>query len=420
MEIWSFFSGAMGLDLGLHQAGLKTTLAVEIDRWCCETIRGNLPSLDLIEGDVRKLTGANLRAHRHFNGEVFLMVGGPPCQSFSPGGKRSGLSDSRGNLIYEYFRLIAEIQPKYFIFENVAHITTAALRHRKIEDRPGQHWSLKRYSERSAPSQEGVAPLDPDELSGSALRQLLTDITSLNYTVSFGILDAAEYGVPQHRLRFVMLGSKLSPPPTLPIATHGKPDSGTLPFVTLRECIYDLIDEPGLHSSYTKQMAYYFSFIPEGGSWRSLPEDLQREAMGASYYSGGGKTGFFRRLRWNAPAPTITGRANRKGSAVCHPTITRPLSVKECARIQTFPDDWEFYGPMNQQYLQIGNAVPVGLGRAIATSIIEQETENTTNSGQAKETLSLDVMLNKATARLQASARNKVSEKSVNQMSFDW
>src|SRR5438105_4922732 len=134
MEVWSFFSGAMGLDLGLHQAGLKTTLAVEIDRWCCETIQGNLPGLDLIEGDVQKLTGADLRAHRHFNGEVFLMVGGPPCQSFSPGGKRAGLSDPRGNLIYEYFRLIAEIQPKYFIFENVANITTAALRHRKIED----------------------------------------------------------------------------------------------------------------------------------------------------------------------------------------------------------------------------------------------------------------------------------------------
>ena len=126
MEVWSFFSGALGLELGLHEAGIRTTLAVEVDKWCCQTIRHNWPELDLIEGDVREVTGASLRARRALEGEaqaraipdsgdVFLMVGGPPCQSFSPGGKRAGLSDPRGNLIYEYLRLIGEVQPQFFV-----------------------------------------------------------------------------------------------------------------------------------------------------------------------------------------------------------------------------------------------------------------------------------------------------------------
>jgi DNA (cytosine-5)-methyltransferase 1 len=138
-EIWSFFSGAMGLDLGLESAGLAPTLAVEIDPTFCRTIRANRPQLDLIEGDVAKLTGAALRERRGFDGEVFLMAGGQPCQPFSSGGKRAALSDPRGNLIYEYFRLIADVRPRYFVLENVANLTTAALRHRPIAERPGKH-----------------------------------------------------------------------------------------------------------------------------------------------------------------------------------------------------------------------------------------------------------------------------------------
>ncbi len=131
-EVWSFFSGAMGLDLGLEMAGVHPTLAVEMDSWCCTTIRRNRPSLTLVEGDVTKMTGAELRDLRTCSGDVELMVGGPPCQSFSPGGKRAGLNDPRGNLIYEYFRLVSEIRPRYFVMENVANLITAALNHRPI------------------------------------------------------------------------------------------------------------------------------------------------------------------------------------------------------------------------------------------------------------------------------------------------
>ncbi|MFM8497392.1 MAG: DNA cytosine methyltransferase, partial [Planctomycetia bacterium] len=114
-EVWSFFSGAMGLDLGLEMAGIKPTLALEIDPWCCKTIRRNRPSITLVEDSVTKMTGSSLRELRGFSGDVELMVGGPPCQSFSPGGKRAALNDPRGNLIYEYFRLISEVRPRYFV-----------------------------------------------------------------------------------------------------------------------------------------------------------------------------------------------------------------------------------------------------------------------------------------------------------------
>lgn len=295
-EIWSFFTGAMGLDLGLEAAGLPTTLAVEIDRTFCRTIRANRPDLDLIDDDVSELTGAKLRKRRKFDGEVFLMAGGPPCQPFSSGGKRAALSDPRGNLIYEYFRLISEVRPRYFVLENVANLTTAALRHRPIAERPGKHWSLKRYAGSLNCADGQVPALADDELSGSALRQIIKDATALGYHISFGVIDAADYGAPQHRLRFVMLGSRDHPPAALPPATHGLAGR---PYGTVGDAILHLRDDPGPHSEYTDAVRRFFAMVPEGGNWRSLPPREQRLALGNSYDAGGGKTGFFRRLSWD-------------------------------------------------------------------------------------------------------------------------
>lgn len=402
-EVWSFFSGAMGLDLGLERCGLNTTLAVELDRTFCKTIRTNRPSLDLIEGDVSKLTGAQLRKRRALAGEVFMMVGGPPCQPFSSGGRRAALTDPRGNLIYEYLRLIAEVRPRYFVFENVANLTTAALRHRPIDERPGKHWSLKRYDGSANVAMDGAAALAEDELSGSALRQIVRDANSIGYHIAFGVLDAADFGAPQHRLRFVMLGSRDHPPPQTPRATHG---AGLLPYVTVGDAIGHLKRCPGPHSQYTPAVRRFFELVPQGGNWRSLPRELQKEALGGSYEAGGGKTGFYRRLSWNTPAPTITGRANRKGSALCHPSADRPISVAEAAALQGFPDDWQFVGAMNPQYMQIGNAVPVQLGEAIGRAILAHEG----NSRRAKvRHPDMETMMASAVARLRAAARNKVA-----------
>jgi len=397
-EIWSLFSGAMGLDLGLELAGLAPTLCVEIDAHCCATIRRNRPNVTLIEKDISSIGQQELRRARNFDGEVFLLVGGPPCQSFSSGGRRAALSDPRGNLIYEYLRLLRAIRPKYFVFENVANIVTAAIMHRKIADRPGQHWSLKRYTAEG----NGQLKLLPDELSGTAVRQLLADITASGYAINFNILDAAEFGAPQHRLRFVMLGSRDGAPPPLPEPTHGP---GRRPFVTVKDAIGDLTLGSTLHSEYTVEMRKLFALVPPGGNWRSLPPRLQRRAMGGAWNSGGGKTGFFRRLSWDHPSPTITGRANRKASAICHPAETRPLSVRECARLQGFPDEWNFAGAMNQQYMQIGNAVPVPIGRAVGQALLTKKAFSQLESNH-------DQLLAAAVKKLRASARNKKARSS--------
>lgn len=401
-EIWSFFSGAMGLDLGFEEAGLTPTLLNEIDSKCSETIAHNRPSTDLVDIGIEYLSASRLRKIRSFAGDVFLMIGGPPCQSFCSGGKRAALSDPRGNLIYEYLRLVDEVRPQYFVLENIANLTTAALRHRPIKDRPGQHWSLKRYDSEWAEGEEGRPPLGDDEKSGSAIRQILTDVQTLGYHVTFGVLDAADYGAPQHRMRFVMIGSRDLPPPALPTATHGYPESGLRPYRTVRDVIYGLRSDPGPGSLYTERTRSFFDMVPEGGNWRSLPKEIQKEALGGSAAAGGGKTGFYRRLAWDRPSPTIIGRANRKGSAFCHPEESRPLSVREFAALQGFPDDWDFRGAINTQYMQIGNAVPVQLGIAISRSIKEHKNQKDDEwSGDFEE------MLDTAIRRLRATAKNK-------------
>lgn len=399
--VWSLFSGAMGLDIGLELAGLPATVAAEVDPACCQTIRLNRPDLVLVEGDVRTLHASDLRQVSGADDDVFLVAGGPPCQSFSPGGNRAALTDPRGNLIYEYFRLVSEIRPQFFLFENVANLLTAALRHRPIAERPGQNWNLNAYHASRDHNDDSAAPMADDELSGSAFRALLEAIGSLNYRVSFGVLDASEYGAPQRRLRFVMLGARDCAPPQLPTPTHGEKPSMQR-WRTVRDSIQDLQADPGPHYKYTDRYRHLFELVPPGGNWRDLPSDLQPDAMGGSFLAGGGKTGFFRRLSWDAPAPTITGKPNRKGAALCHPQVVRPLSVRECARLQGFPDEWTFSGPVQEQYRQIGNAVPVHLGEALGRAII--------NAGD-KTGLELppEWMLQTALSKLRHAARNKRS-----------
>lgn len=400
----SLFSGAMGLDLGLDQVGVQSTLAIELDDHCCETIQKNRPGLDIWKADIANLDGKAI-LDRHKNPkEVFLMVGGPPCQSFSSGGKRAGLSDPRGNLIYVYLKLIEEIRPRFFVLENVANITTAALRHRPIAERPGKKWNLSSYNGRTDKKDGNVSPMEDDELSGSAIRQIIRDVTTLGYQISFAVVDSADYGAPQHRFRFIMLGSREGPAPVMPTPTHGELSDGRMPVRTVRNAIYDLRNHPGPHSEYTPDVARYFALVPPGGNWRHLPKDLQRVALGeASHAAGGGKTGFFRRLSWDTPSPTLTGRANRKGSAMCHPEALRPLSVKECARLQGFPDDWAFCGSMNRQYLQIGNAVPVQLGAAIGRAVLDVVDGPKLAKSEFDHEQALDI----AVKRLRATARNK-------------
>jgi len=406
VEIWSFFTGAGGLDLGLELAGLNATLAVEVDDDCCDTLRRNRPALDVWQTDISRLDTATIRERRQHDGEVFLMVGGPPCQSFSSGGKRAALSDPRGNLIYTYLRLIDQVRPAYFILENVAQLVTAAVRHRPISQRPGKVWNLSSFHQSRTQGDDSVAPMEPDELSGSAIRQVFAEMNGLGYSLNFAVLDAADYGAAQHRYRFVMCGAREGGTVLGPAATHGPHSKGGVPWRTLRSAIYDLRNEPGPHSEYTPDMARYFALVPPGGTWRDLPKDLQEQALGpAAYAAGGGKTGFFRRLSWDTPSPTITGRPNRKASAVCHPDVVRPLSVRESARLQGFPDEWMFSGSMSSQYMQVGNAVPVHLGTAVGAALVSHVAKP--QRGHVTDATDVERLLSIATDRLRGTARNK-------------
>ena len=405
-EIWSFFTGAGGLDLGLEVAELNATMAVEIDSDCCETLKRNRPALDVWRTDISALDADTIREHRQHDGDVLLMVGGPPCQSFSSGGKRAALSDARGNLLYTYLRLIDQVRPAYFVLENVAQLVTAAVRHRPISQRPGKVWNLSSFHQSRTQGDDSVAPMEPDELSGSAIRQVFAEMNGLGYALNFAVLDAADYGEAQHRYRFIMFGAREGPPVAGPEATHGPHSARGVPWRTLRTAIYDLRQKPGPHSEYTPDIAKFFALVPPGGTWRNLPKDLQEEALGpAAYAAGGGKTGFFRRLSWDAPAPTITGRSNRKASAICHPDVVRPLSVRESARLQGFPDDWAFSGSMSSQYMQVGNAVPVHLAAAVGAAL-SNHLAGPRRKGAAVAN-DVERLLSTATDRLRATARNK-------------
>jgi len=415
----SLFSGAGGLDIGLDRAGLDLRVCVEIEKEYCETLRKNLPGVVVLDGDIRQIrTEEILAAGKLADGEVFCVAGGPPCQSFSSGGKRSSILDSRGSLFHEYIRVIRETRPAYFVFENVAQIVTAAVRHRAIADRPGQNWNLSAYSKDGGKSQRMEAddtalPLESDEMSGSAISSILGEFDKLNYFLTYGVLNSADYGSAQRRLRFVIIGSRDHTSVSLPCPTHSDVGKDDLPrWRTLRDALEGLHEEHPAHSNYTDAFRRIFEMVPPGGNWRSLPVEVQKTALGNGYESGGGKTGFFRRLSWDHPTPTIVAKPNRKSCAICHPDEIRPLSVRECARVQGFPDTWQFVGSMHTQYTQVGNAVPVALGHAIGRAVTTAETSSTKASIHLKEPktwlVRKEKMLEEAKRVLRHSARNNV------------
>ncbi|WP_295820276.1 DNA cytosine methyltransferase [uncultured Deinococcus sp.] len=353
----SLFSGAGGLDLGLETAGFRTLAAVEIDRTARATLAANMadrPSPPFIAADITTLDAADLLAATGLNrGEVMLVSGGPPCQPFSTAGRREALNDPRGSLFRDFLRMVEGIQPRFFVMENVRGLLSATLRHRPISARDG-------------------TPLTPDEERGSAFRVILDEFERIGYSFTYGLLNAADHGVPQMRQRVVILGSRDHEALSLPVPTHSETGAGGLPrWRTLRDALAGLDDPEPQFQPYSEARLQYLRVVPEGGNWRSLPAELIPAAMGGAYTSGGGKVGFYRRLSWDRPSPTVTTSPAQKATDMCHPTLHRPISVREAARLQGFPDDWVFCGSVSDQYRQIGNAVPVGLGQAIGTALME-------------------------------------------------
>ncbi|MFP4124593.1 DNA cytosine methyltransferase [Coleofasciculus sp.] len=357
----SLFSGAFGLDLGLELAGFHTVSVVEKDRDSVKTIALNRPYLHesavpreietistqdlLLEGGRVLGKGRALRPN-----EVDLVVGGAPCQPFSTAGKRASVLDPRGSLFMEFVRVVREIQPRFFVMENVKGLLSAAIRHRPINQRGADY-----------------PPLEPDEMRGAALQVVLAEMHELGYKVVYNLLEAADYGVPQNRERVVFIGSRDGESVTFPLATHCQSGRDLSKWRTLRDALKNLVEQNPEFTPYSEKRLKYLRLLKSGQNWRYLPENLKEEAMGGAYKSGGGKVGFYRRLSWDKPSPTVTTSPQQKATDMCHPVELRPLTVRECARIQTFPDDWIFCGSITSKYKQIGNAVPVELAKAIGT-----------------------------------------------------
>lgn len=350
----STFSGAMGLDNGIEKAGLDIRLCVEFQHSMAETIRANKPELPLIEDDIRKYSGSDLRkfAGLKESDEVFLVCGGPPCQAFSTAGKRLGFDDERGNVFLKYIELIGEIRPKYFLLENVRGLLSASYTPLK-DDRKGLGFSLP----------------TPEHEKGTALLYALQKIKEIGYSATFTLYDAANYGVPQRRERVIILGSRDGYKIPLIPPTHNEIGSGGLEkWRTFREAVSGITECHALKIPDSRLK--YFQMLGPGQYWKDLPQDVQEKAMGKAYHLGGGKTGFYRRLDWDKPSPTLVTCPTMPATDLMHPIEDRALSIEEYARIQMFPDTWKFCGSLADIYKQIGNAVPVGMGYAAAKHIL--------------------------------------------------
>lgn len=374
LSVVSLFTGAGGLDLGLEAAGnvigvdLRTSVAVESDPIAAETLRsavssGYFRSNFRVLSDVTTTSGEDLIAAADDPLlDVFIVAGGPPCPSFSTAGNRQSLSDFRGQLVFDFLRIVEELNPRFFLMENVRGLLSAAIKHRPLNQR--------------GPDSPQIAP---EEELGSALKSILSEMGNIGYQVAYGKVNAANYGSPQLRHRTLFIGSRDHELPSENILdlmpkTHG-PDSPTgLPWNTLSSALHPPLTEADQeYQNYSPERKNWFEMIPAGRNWRFLRDEspkLAEQAMGGAWLSGGGKVGFYRRLAWDRPSPTLLTSPTQKATGFCHPDFIRPLSVQEYSRIQEFPDGYPLAGSVAQKYRQLGNAVPTSLGRAAGEAIL--------------------------------------------------
>ncbi len=336
------FAGAGGLALGLEKAGLSNILLSEIDKNACETLRKNRPEWNVIEGDVANID------FKPYQGNVDVITGGFPCQAFSFAGKRLGFEDARGTLFFEFARAVKETQPLICVGENVRGL----LQHE----------------------------------NGKTIEGMISVLDELGYDViTPRLLKALFYRVPQKRERVLLVGLRKD----AGLKFEWPLESNEI--FTVRDALkkgrlYPTDVSTSSGQAYPKNKREIMELIPPGGYWRDLPIDLQKTYMKGSFHLSGGKTGMARRISWDEPCLTLTCAPAQKQTERCHPEETRPFTVREYARIQTFTDDWEFAGPLTSQYAQIGNAVPVNLAEAVGKSIIRTLNSYCRNSQQQQIT----------------------------------
>ena len=326
-SVLELFAGAGGLAVGMAKAGLKCVALNEIDKWACQTLRKNRPDWNVLEGDIKSFDFSE------YHNKVDVVAGGFPCQAFSYAGKKLGLADARGTLFYEFARVVKEVNPPICIGENVRGL----LSH---ED-------------------------------GKTLLGMISILDEIGYNVvPVQVLKAINYKVPQKRERLILVGIRKD------IDTKYKYPKPYKEIYNLKDALKksDLFNcnvPNSQGAKYPQSKKEVLDLVPQKGYWRNLPLEIQKAFMGGSFYLGGGKTGIARRIGWDEPCLTLTCSPAQKQTERCHPDETRPFTIREYARIQTFPDDWKFEGSMAQQYKQIGNAVPVNLGKEVGYSIVK-------------------------------------------------
>ena len=354
----SLFTGAMGLDLGFEQSGFEVRVAVDKDKYAEATIHANHPEIPVVRENISNVSGSLILEKAGLAaGEVTVLTGASPCEPFTTIGKRMSLADTRASLIDEFIRIVLEVQPKYWVFENVPGLTWAAKKHIS-------------FYERTSPGYKA----ESDEKPGSAWEDILTAFQATGYEVEYGILNALDYGTPQKRKRLIVIGSSEGKV-QLPEPSHGSPFSSAVlqgdlePWPTVRDAIRNFRD-PYPESMKFPAWGKYLEHVPEGGCWRDLPGELQEMAIGKAYESTGGRTGFLRRLSWSKASPTLVDSPITRAACLCHPELTRPLTVGEYHRLQGFPDSWKVEGPLGTKYRLIGQATPVALAGAVAEAIL--------------------------------------------------
>jgi DNA (cytosine-5)-methyltransferase 1 len=321
------FAGAGGLAIGLEKAGLHTILLNEIDKNACATLQANRPNWQVVCGDIANI---DFSPYKH---QIDVITGGFPCQAFSYAGKKMGFEDARGTLFFEFARAIKETQPKLLMAENVRGL------------------------------------LNHD--NGRTLENIRSVIDELGYQLlKPHLIKALFYRVPQKRERLILVGIRKD---LSKHEFHWPREYQKIYTIRDALCAGELFpcDVPhSLGQTYPPGKRVVMEQVPEGGYWRDLPLDVQRHYMKNSFYLSGGKTGMARRMSWNEPSLTLTCAPAQKQTERCHPSETRPFTVREYARIQTFPDDWQFSGSLTAQYKQIGNAVPVNMAHELGLAIV--------------------------------------------------
>jgi DNA (cytosine-5-)-methyltransferase len=322
------FAGAGGLALGVEKAGFNTIGLIEIDKNACNTLKLNRPNWNIINENIATISSKDLETLFSIKkGELELLSGGAPCQAFSYAGKRLGLEDTRGTLFYHYALFLKKLQPKMFLFENV----------------------------------KGLVSHD----NGKTHKTIIEVFKEEGYTIQEKVLNAWDYGVAQKRERLIIVGirndlvNKINF--SFPIAHNYKP--------VLRDILLDCPKSEGI--SYSEYKKNIFEIVPPGGYWKDIPENIAKEYMKSCWDMEGGRTGILRRLSLDEPSLTVLTSPSQKQTDRCHPIEARPFTIRENARCQSFPDEWEFSGSITEQYKQVGNAVPVNLAYEVALQIKE-------------------------------------------------